>query len=116
MSKGHFAKGYDPRRHRLTRAERRRGYRAALDKLGDGSTTLVVEPGPKFKVLGKNTIDEMGWSSPAVGAKALFLRTVDHLYCIKREGGQRLKITYIALTSAKRERGVIIPSLARRFG
>ena len=57
--------------------------------LDDGGTTFVVEPGPKFKVLGKNTIDEMCWSSPAVAGKALFLRTVDHLYCIKQDEKQR---------------------------
>jgi len=42
MSKGHFRKGYDPRRHRLTRAERRRGYLAALDKLGDGDPCVYA--------------------------------------------------------------------------
>jgi hypothetical protein len=35
MSKGHFAKGNDARWHRLTRAEKRCGYLAAMDKLGD---------------------------------------------------------------------------------
>jgi outer membrane protein assembly factor BamB len=56
--------------------------------LDDGGTTHVVQAGPPFKVLGKNTLGEMCWSSPAVAAGALFLRTVDHLYCIKQNGGQ----------------------------
>jgi hypothetical protein len=42
MSKGQFRKGYDPRRHRLTRAERRRGYLAALEKLGDGDPVIYA--------------------------------------------------------------------------
>ena len=42
-----------------------------------------------FKVLGKNTLNEMCWSSPAVAGGALVLRTVDHLYCIKQKGGEK---------------------------
>ena len=45
-------------------------------------TTYVVEAGPKFKLLGRNALDEMTWSSPALSDGALFLRTVGHLFCI----------------------------------
>jgi outer membrane protein assembly factor BamB len=54
--------------------------------LDDGGTTHVLQAGPKFKVLGENALDEMCWSSPAVAGGALFLRTVDHLYCIRNPG------------------------------
>jgi outer membrane protein assembly factor BamB len=57
--------------------------------LDDSGTTHVVQAGPKFKVLANNTIEEMCWSSPAIGTGALFLRTVDHLYCIKTKGGNK---------------------------
>ncbi len=53
--------------------------------LDDGGTTHVVQAGTTFKVLGKNTVPEMCWSSPAVAGGALFLRTVDRLYCIKQK-------------------------------
>jgi len=52
--------------------------------LDDSGTTHVVNAGPEFKVLGKNTIGEMCWASPAVVDGALLLRTVDHLYCIRQ--------------------------------
>ena len=52
--------------------------------LDDGGTTHVLQAGPEFKVLGKNTVDEMFWASPAVAGGAVFLRSVDHLYCIKQ--------------------------------
>jgi hypothetical protein len=42
MSKGPFAKGYDPRRHRLTRAERRRGYRNAMENLSNGALLVYA--------------------------------------------------------------------------
>ena len=52
--------------------------------LDDGGATHVLQAGPEFKVLGKNTLDEMFWASPAVADGAVFLRSVDHLYCIKQ--------------------------------
>jgi outer membrane protein assembly factor BamB len=59
-------------------------YDGKLFCLDDAGTTHVVQAGPEFKVLGNNTINEMCWSSPAVAGGALFLRTVDYLYCIKQ--------------------------------
>jgi outer membrane protein assembly factor BamB len=57
--------------------------------LDDAGTTHVLKAGREFKVLGKNTIPEMCWSTPAVAGDALVLRTVDHLYCIKGKGGEK---------------------------
>jgi outer membrane protein assembly factor BamB len=59
------------------------GYAGKVFCLDDNGTTHVVEAGAKFKVLGKNALGEMTWSSPAVAGGSLFLRTVDHLYCIR---------------------------------
>jgi outer membrane protein assembly factor BamB len=50
----------------------------------DGSgQTFVIQAGPEFKILGSNPLNEMTWATPAVAGGAVFLRTVDHLYCIK---------------------------------
>jgi outer membrane protein assembly factor BamB len=57
--------------------------------LDDGGTTFVVQAGPEFKVLGKNTIDETCWATPAVAGGTLLVRTVDHVYCIKEGGEQK---------------------------
>jgi outer membrane protein assembly factor BamB len=54
--------------------------------LDDRGTTHVLQAGPKFKVLGKNALDEMFWATPAVAGGALFLRGVDHLYCVQAKG------------------------------
>ena len=51
------------------------------------SVDLVLQAGPEFKVLGKNAVGEMCWSSPAAAGGALFLRTVDHLFCFRNSGG-----------------------------
>lgn len=60
-------------------------YEGKLFCLADDGQTFVVQAGPEFKILGKNSLDEMCWSSPAVAGGALFLRTVDSLYCIKEK-------------------------------
>ncbi len=52
--------------------------------LDDDGNTFVIQAGPEFKQLGKNSIKEMFWSSPAIADGALFLRGVDNLYCIKK--------------------------------
>jgi outer membrane protein assembly factor BamB len=54
--------------------------------LDDGGAAYVIQAGTTFKVLGKNSVDEMCWSSPAAVAGGLLLRGVDHLYCIKTNG------------------------------
>ena len=50
--------------------------------LDDGGTTFVLASGPEFKLLASNVIDEQAWSTPAVANGNLYLRTIDHLYCI----------------------------------
>jgi outer membrane protein assembly factor BamB len=57
--------------------------------LDDAGTTFLVQGGPAFKLVGKNSLDEMCWSSPAIAGHALFLRSVDHLFCIKDKEGER---------------------------
>jgi outer membrane protein assembly factor BamB len=51
--------------------------------LDESGKTFVVRAGPEFKLLNTNSLDEMFWSSPAVSGGCLFLRGVDHLYCVK---------------------------------
>lgn len=52
--------------------------------LDDGGTTHVLQAGPEFEVLGKNSLEETSWASPAVADGAVFLRSVDHLFCIQQ--------------------------------
>lgn len=57
--------------------------------LDDAGTTYVVQAGPTFKLLGKNALGEMCWSSPAVAGHAFLLRSVDHLFCIQQKIGEK---------------------------
>lgn len=52
-----------------------------LDQSGQ---TFVLAAGHEYKLLATNKLpDEMFWASPAIAGDALFLRGVDHLYCIR---------------------------------
>lgn len=49
---------------------------------GEGNT-FVLQAGPEYKLLARNDLSEMTWSSPALADGALYLRTLEHLYCIR---------------------------------
>ncbi len=51
--------------------------------LDAGGQTFVLKAGPEFEVLGENKLDEMCWATPAVADGTVFLRSTDHLWCIK---------------------------------
>jgi PQQ-like domain len=53
----------------------------ALSEDGD---TFVIQAGPEFKVLGKNSLDEMCMATPAVVRGSLIIRTATKLYRISR--------------------------------
>ena len=48
-----------------------------------GPSVKLIKAGREFKVLGTNKLSGMTWSSPAVANGALYVRTVDNLYCIR---------------------------------
>jgi outer membrane protein assembly factor BamB len=64
-------------------------YEGKVFCLADDGQTFVVQAGPQFKLLATNDLDEMCWSSPAVAGGALFLRTVEYLYCIKPKSEEK---------------------------
>jgi outer membrane protein assembly factor BamB len=53
--------------------------------LDEDGRTFVLQAGPEFKLLGRNDVGETCWASPAPANGALFLRTVEHLYCIRNK-------------------------------
>jgi outer membrane protein assembly factor BamB len=52
--------------------------------LDQDGQTFVFQAGPEFKLLAKNEIKDMFWSTPAVAADALYLRGAERLYCVKQ--------------------------------
>jgi len=44
----------------------------------------VMQPGPGFKLLGKNSLEEMTLATPAIVRGSLFIRTGTKLYRISK--------------------------------
>jgi outer membrane protein assembly factor BamB len=53
--------------------------------LSEDGDTFVVAAGPKFKLLGKNKLDEMCMATPALARGSLIIRTFGHLYRIGQD-------------------------------
>jgi hypothetical protein len=54
--------------------------------LSEDGDTFVVQAGPKFKLLGKNSLGEMCLATPAPVRGSLVLRTESQLYRIAKGG------------------------------
>ncbi len=51
--------------------------------LNEDGDTYVIQAGREFKLMGKNSLDEMCMASPAIAHGSLFVRGLKHLYCIR---------------------------------
>ena len=63
-------------------------YNGKLFVLSEDGDTFVIQAGPEFAVLGRNSLDEMTLSTPAVARDSLIIRTATKLYRISATGGQ----------------------------
>ena len=50
--------------------------------LSDKGVMTVVQPGPPFEIVAKNELGEETYASPAISKGQIFLRGIEHLYCI----------------------------------
>ncbi|MGH9658682.1 MAG: PQQ-binding-like beta-propeller repeat protein [Bryobacteraceae bacterium] len=59
-------------------------YNGKIFALSEDGDTFVIQPGPQYKLLGKNALDEMCMATPAIARGSLILRTASNLYRIAR--------------------------------
>ncbi len=59
-------------------------YNGKIFAVSEDGDTFVMQAGPQFKVLGRNSLGEMTLASPAVANGSLFIRTATKLYRITR--------------------------------
>lgn len=59
-------------------------YNGKVFLLSEDGDTFVIQSGPEFKILGKNTLDEMCMATPAIARGSLFIRTESKLYRITK--------------------------------
>jgi outer membrane protein assembly factor BamB len=59
-------------------------YNGKIFAMSEDGDTYVVQAGPDFKVLGKNSLNELALATPAIANGGLIVRTASHLYRIGR--------------------------------
>jgi hypothetical protein len=57
-------------------------YNGRIFALSEDGDTFVMQAGPEFKLLGKNTLDEIALATPAISQGSLIVRTASKLYRI----------------------------------
>jgi hypothetical protein len=55
-------------------------YNGKIFALSEDGDTFVIQAGPKFKLLGKNALNEMMLATPAIARGSLIIRTQSKLY------------------------------------
>jgi PQQ-like domain len=63
-------------------------YNGKIFLLSEDGDTFVIQAGPEFKVLGKNSLAEMSLATPAVVRGSVILRTQSSVYRIARSPGR----------------------------
>ena len=60
-------------------------YNGKIFALSEDGDTYVIQAGPEFKVLGKNSLNELALATPAVANGSLIVRTASKLYRIGKK-------------------------------
>ncbi|MBI3824055.1 MAG: PQQ-like beta-propeller repeat protein [Planctomycetes bacterium] len=60
-------------------------YNGMLFLLNEDGATWVVEDGPKFNLIRKNSLDDYAWATPAIARGSLFIRTYTKLYRLQKK-------------------------------
>jgi outer membrane protein assembly factor BamB len=60
-------------------------YNGKIFALSEDGDTFVMQAGPEFKVLGKNSLDEIALATPAIAHGSLIVRTASKLYRITNQ-------------------------------
>jgi outer membrane protein assembly factor BamB len=59
-------------------------YNGKIFALSEDGDTFVIQAGPQYKLLGRNSLNEMSLASPAVAGDSVFIRTATRLYRIAK--------------------------------
>jgi outer membrane protein assembly factor BamB len=57
-------------------------YNGKLFAISEDGDTFVIQAGPEYRLIRKNSLGEMVMATPAVSGESLFIRTASHLYRI----------------------------------
>ena len=62
------------------------GANGKIFALSEDGDTYVFPAGPEYRLLHKNSLDEMCMATPAIAGDRLLIRTLTKLYCLRKEG------------------------------
>jgi outer membrane protein assembly factor BamB len=62
-------------------------YNGKIFALSEDGDTFVIQAGPRYRLLGKNTLDEMCMATPAIYRSSVIVRTASNLYRIQKSTG-----------------------------
>lgn len=60
-------------------------YHDRIFLLNENGDTYVIRDGPEFEILGKNSVGDVAWATPAIAGGSLFLRTYSWLYRLENK-------------------------------
>jgi len=60
-------------------------YNGRIFALSEDGVTFVIQAGPEYRLLRKNSLDEMTLATPAIARGSLFIRTASRLYRIRED-------------------------------
>lgn len=55
-------------------------YKGKVFMLNENGDTWVIEDGPEYKLIGKNSLGDVAWATPAIARGSLFIRTYAWLF------------------------------------
>jgi outer membrane protein assembly factor BamB len=75
-------------------------YNGKIFLLNEDGTTFVIHDGPEFKLLGKYTLDDPAWATPATARGSLLIRTYSKLYRLEDKKGRKLGLVQGQVTAS----------------
>lgn len=63
-------------------------YNGKIFVMSEDGDTFVIQAGPDFKVVGKNSLNEMTLATPAIAGDSIIARTASKLYRIRKDAGR----------------------------
>ena len=70
-------------------------YNGKIFCLSEDGDTFVIEAGPEFKLIGKNSLDEMCMATPAISKGSLIVRTASQLYRIGQAASSANQVSHL---------------------
>jgi outer membrane protein assembly factor BamB len=66
-------------------------YHGRVFMLNENGDTWVIDDGPEYKLIGKNSLGDVAWATPAIARGSLFIRTYSSLFRLQDRSASSAK-------------------------